>query len=123
MSDPRPAGDPTVPIRIHADREGRLLSVDWADGHRTEYDFERLRWLCPCAFCRGEAGQPGWLDTRPTLTPDQTRMVDIAMVGRYAVEPVWGDGHKQGFYTFGALREHCPCAECDARRWAGPTPA
>ena len=27
-----------------------------------------LRWLCPCAFCRGEAGLPGWLDSAPQLT-------------------------------------------------------
>ena len=24
-----------------------------------------LRWLCPCAYCRGEAGLPGWLDSAP----------------------------------------------------------
>ena len=41
----------------------------------------RLRWLCPCAYCRGEAGMPGWLDTNPTLTADQTRLVDVALVG------------------------------------------
>ncbi|HEX8938619.1 MAG TPA: DUF971 domain-containing protein [Candidatus Limnocylindrales bacterium] len=123
MSDPRPAGDPTVPLRIHADRDGGRVSVDWADGHHTEYDLVSLRWLCPCAFCRGEGGQPGWLDTRPTLSADQTRLVDVAMVGRYAIEPVWGDGHKQGFYSFETLREHCPCEACERRRWSTPAPA
>ncbi len=59
---------------------------------------------------------PGWLDSRPTLSPDQTTMTDIALVGQYAVAPTWGDGHQTGYYTFDALREHCPCPECTARR-------
>jgi DUF971 family protein len=112
----QPAQSPTVPLRIHADREARSLAIEWQDGHRTTYDFVALRWLCPCAFCRGEAGLPGWLDSRPTLTPEQTQMVDIQLVGQYAVAPSWADGHHTGYYTFAVLRDRCPCAECSARR-------
>jgi len=114
---------PTTPARIHADREAGTLSIEWRDGHRTVYDFTPLRWLCPCAFCRGEAGMPGWLDSRPTLTDQQTRMVDIHLVGNYAVAPEWGDGHHTGFYTFAVLRDRCPCADCTARRARGGEPA
>ena len=113
-----PGHDPHAPLRIHADREGRILQIEWADGHSTTYDFEQLRWLCPCAYCRGEAGLPGWLDSAPTLSTEQTRLVDIALVGQYAVAPTWGDGHHTGYYTFAALREHCPCPTCTARRAA-----
>jgi DUF971 family protein len=109
-------GSPTSPRTIHADREGRRLQIEWRDGHATTYDFVPLRWLCPCAFCRGEAGMPGWLDSRPTLTDEQTRMVDIHMIGNYAVAPEWGDGHHTGFYTFAMLRERCPCDDCRSRR-------
>jgi hypothetical protein len=59
---------------------------------------------------------PGWLDSRPTLTDEQTRMVDIHMIGNYAVAPEWGDGHHTGFYTFAMLRERCPCDDCRSRR-------
>jgi DUF971 family protein len=106
----------SVPTRIHADRTARTLEIDWQDGHSTVYDFTALRWLCPCAYCRGEAGMPGWLDTAPTLTGEQTRMVDIAMVGNYAVAPSWGDGHGTGYYTFALLRDHCPCPICEIER-------
>jgi len=116
-SPPSPA-ERTSPVRIHADREARTLEIAWRDGHRTVYDFVALRWLCPCAFCRGEAGMPGWLDTKPTLTPEQTRMVDIALVGQYAVAPEWGDGHHSGYYPFQLLRDHCPCPACTAERAA-----
>jgi DUF971 family protein len=109
-------GSPTAPLRIHAERAARTLAIDWADGHATVYDFTALRWLCPCAYCRGEAGLPGWLDSAPTLTDEQTRMTDIHLVGNYAVSPHWGDGHSTGFYTFALLRDRCPCPDCSARR-------
>ena len=112
----------TTPRAIHADREARTLAVEWADGHTTTYDLTALRWLCPCAYCRGEAGMPGWLDTAPTLTAEQTRVVDVQLVGNYALAPSWGDGHHTGYYTFSLLRHHCPCAACTARRGAAPQP-
>jgi DUF971 family protein len=106
----------TVPVSIHADRAAGRLDIEWADGHATTYDAVTLRWLCPCAFCRGEMGQPGWLDSKPRLTADQTRIVDVHLVGGYAIAPQWADGHHTGFYTFQLLRDRCPCAECTAAR-------
>lgn len=107
---------PTVPVRIHADRAAGTLEIGWQDGHETIYDTVSLRWLCPCAYCRGEAGMPGWLDSRPTLTPEQTRLVDVHLVGSYAIAPSWGDGHHTGYYTFQVLRDRCPCPQCTDRR-------
>jgi len=104
---------------MHADRAARTFSIDWADGHVTVYDFTALRLLCPCAYCRGEACMPGWLDSAPTLTAEQTRMTDIHLVGNYAVSPHWGDGHSTGFYSFTLLRDRCPCPACTARRESG----
>ncbi len=111
MQDPR-----ISPLRIDADRAAGTLSVGWADGHATTYDTVTLRWLCPCAYCRGEAGMPGWLDTNPTLTGEQTRLVDVALVGTYAIQVTWGDGHATGYHTYQLLREMCPCAECAKAR-------
>ncbi len=105
-----------VPVRVHADRGAQVLEIEWPDGHLTRYDFTSLRWLCPCAFCRGEAGTPGWLDSNPTLSEAQTQLTDLTLVGNYALQPTWADGHHTGFYTFARLREECPCAECSARR-------
>ena len=107
---------PTVPVRIHADRGAGTLEIDWQDGHRTRYDAVTLRWLCPCAYCRGEAGIPGWLDSGPTLSETQTTLTDIQLVGQYAIAPTWADGHQTGSYTFTRLREECPCAEDAARQ-------
>ena len=111
----------TTPVSIHADRAAGSLKIGWGDSHETVYDTVTLRWLCPCAYCRGEAGMPGWLDSGPTLTAEQTRLVDIALVGSYAIAPTWGDGHHTGYYTFTMLRDRCPCPDCSARRGAAST--
>jgi DUF971 family protein len=101
--------DAIKPQQIHADRPAHELRIDWADGHQSVFGFSSLRWLCPCAFCRGEAGQPGWLDSNPTLNDEQVTLSDISLVGHYAVQPVWADGHSSGFYSFEHLRRNCPC--------------
>jgi DUF971 family protein len=111
MQDPR-----ITPLRIDADRTAGSLRLAWADGHATAYDTVALRWLCPCAYCRGEAGMPGWLDSNPTLTAEQTRLVDVALVGSYAIQATWGDGHATGYHTFDLLRDMCPCGECTRAR-------
>ena len=108
------------PTAINADREAGLVTIDWADGHRTQYKSVALRWLCPCAFCRGEAGTPGWLDSMPTLTPEQTQLVAVRLVGQYALAPTWADGHDTGYYTFEALRADCPCPICSKALTGGP---
>jgi len=112
------SGDTNKPTNIHADRPARTLTIEWADGHASAYGLTELRWLCPCAFCRGEAGQPGWLDSDPTLSGDQLELADVSLTGNYALQPVWADGHSSGFYSFEHLRRNCPCAEDTARRQA-----
>ncbi len=120
MSTYAGGGEYLTPSRIHADRARGTLEIDWADGHRTVFDLVTLRWLCPCAYCRGEGGIPGWLDSGPTLTPAQTQLTDLKLVGQYAIAPTWADGHHTGFYTFERLRAECPCPEDRARRAAAP---
>ncbi len=116
-------GDAIKPRNIHADRPGHQLRIEWADGHDSTYGLTALRWLCPCAFCRGEAGQPGWLDANPELSGDQLELSDLSMVGHYAIQPVWADGHSSGFYSFAHLRRNCPCpADTAQREAAAPEP-
>ena len=105
-----------TPVNINVDRAAGRLAIDWIDGHHTEYAAEPLRLLCPCAFCRGEAGRPGWLDENPDLTADQTRIVGAGLVGGYALSLIWADGHDSGYYGFDSLRANCGCPACAASR-------
>lgn len=106
-SDPR-----NSPTALRILREQQRLEVDWADGHQTRYAAEALRWLCPCAYCRGEAGLPGWLDANPKLTSEQTTLIGGEMIGGYALCAFWADGHRTGYYSFTLLRDRCPCERC-----------
>lgn len=103
-----------VDVEVHVDR--REMRVTWSDGHQGVYRFETLRWRCPCAECAGEGGAPGKLAFTTALTPQQTEMVDLRVVGRYGFTPVWADGHATGIYTFRALRAMCECPACAGRR-------
>jgi DUF971 family protein len=93
-----------TPTDIELERAGRRLRFVWADGRRSDYGWDYLRWRCPCATCSGEGEFPGTLKDRTSLNPDETDMVDIELVGRYAVRPTWADGHDTGIFTFRNLR-------------------
>jgi len=93
-----------------------VIEILWSDGHHSTYDFDYLRWNCPCALCRGEGGTPGTVDVNTVFTPEQTTLVDMAPVGNYAMVLTWADGHSQGIYPFDSLRLICPCRECDVKR-------
>jgi len=93
------------PLAVEAEDATNTLYITWSDGHISQHAFEHLRWLCPCAECKGEWGQPGKLHTTRTLRPEQTRLEDVRPIGRYALQPVWGDGHNTGLYSFDYLQK------------------
>jgi DUF971 family protein len=100
-----------LPQRVKLDRDNRSVLIGWGDGHTSVYDWEYLRWRCPCAHCQGEGGRPGELETLTAFRPEQTVMEDLEMVGRYALAPIWQDGHRTGIYTWRNLRGMCPDCE------------
>ena len=92
------------------------MDVVWEDGHRSTYSGEQLRWACPCAECRGEAGAPGRLSRVKSLDPQELRLQDVSLIGQYALQIAFQSGHATGLYTFSLLRGLCPCEECVSRR-------
>jgi DUF971 family protein len=106
------------PLDVLADRARRLLTIQWADGHQSGYEFEYLRWNCPCAECAGEGGLPGKLSTMTALADDQIELDHIEAVGLFGVRPYWKDGHDTGIFGLRLLRAICPCDECAALRTA-----
>lgn len=108
---------PIKPLSITANREQRLLTVLWDDGHTSQYSFSLLRAGCPCAECRGGHEKMGGTPDPLVFTlelPDSaaTRLKTIVPVGSYAITPVWEDGHDYGIYHWSYLRALCPCGEC-----------
>jgi DUF971 family protein len=86
------------------------IRIVWADGHVSEYPNLELRYACSCALCVDEWS--GNRRVRREDLPDDIRPTGIQLVGNYAVQIPWSDGHATGIYTYDHLRAICPCATC-----------
>jgi len=86
---------------------GQELAIKWADGSESFVRLEKLRHCCPCAGCRGEVDIMGNLHKGPDqpLRPQAFQLLRVANVGSYAIQPIWGDGHASGIFTFELLRK------------------
>jgi DUF971 family protein len=85
---------------------GEELAIKWEDGTEAFIPLKRLRQHCPCAGCKGEMDIMGNLYKnldRP-LSSKAFELVRIESVGGYAIQPVWGDGHTSGIFSFDYLR-------------------
>ena len=84
---------------------GNELAIVWTDGVESYLSIERLRRACPCALCGGEPDVLGNI-SRPnvTYTSASFELVGWQIVGGYALQPRWADGHQTGLYSFQYLR-------------------
>lgn len=84
---------------------GSELAIKWPDGAESFIPLKTLRRRCPCADCQGETDIMGNLHKNPVqpLTEQAFYWVRFAMVGSYAIQPVWADGHATGIYSFDYL--------------------
>ena len=87
-----------TPILLTPLPEERILRVLWDDDAVCDYAFSFLRGWCPCAVCQGHGGERRFVEV------EDPQLVSIDMVGNYAVNPTWADGHETGIYTFDYLR-------------------
>ena len=85
---------------------GSELAVKWDDGGESFISLEKLRRGCPCAGCKGETDILGNVHKNPEakLTPAAFQLKRIVIVGGYAIQPVWADGHATGIYSFEHLK-------------------
>ena len=84
---------------------GDELAISWNDGAESFLPLEPLRRACPCASCGGEPDVLGYV-MRPHVhyAAESFELRSWALVGGYAVQPVWGDGHNTGIYSYQYLR-------------------
>ncbi len=96
------------------------LRITWPDGLLSLYTPALLRRICPCADCRGAHGGPpkAFVILSPQAVrnaPRQLQIERVEPVGNYAIAFTWGDGHREGIYTWRLLRASDPA------RAAAPT--
>ena len=84
--------------------------IDWNDGHFSSYPSWYLRENCQCAECVDEF--TGERKIGPGSIPATLERTDVGLVGNYALQFFWSDGHNTGLYTFDLLRTLCPCTQC-----------
>ncbi len=96
--------EPGPPDAIDVTDTG-ALRIAWSGGREVTVPAARLRDLCPCAGCVEEGTGRKLLD--PATIPADVRPLRIEMVGNYAVQIEWSDGHSTGIYSWRALREAC----------------
>jgi DUF971 family protein len=84
---------------------GPELAIAWNDETETYLSLEKLRRACPCASCCGEPDALGNI-VRPEVryVPSSFELRSWQLVGGYALQPAWADGHATGLYTFPYLR-------------------
>jgi DUF971 family protein len=85
---------------------GNELAIQWNDASESYFDLERLRRACPCAACGGEPDVLGNI-SRPSVsyTDESFQLANFNIIGGYALQLRWGDGHDTGLYSFQYLRK------------------
>jgi DUF971 family protein len=90
------------PVQIIEESDSEL-SIKWSDDSEASYKAADLRRACPCASCRDEWTGEKILDA--SNIPDDINFGHISIVGRYALNFHFSDGHDTGIYSFEYLRK------------------
>lgn len=102
--DPSPAVAET-PVDLKVKIAEQRLTIDWSDGRKSEFELALLRKHCPCATCRTEREEA---DANPLrilkFDPSGVRVTSAKLVGNYAIQFNWSDGHNTGIFDFRFLR-------------------
>jgi DUF971 family protein len=80
----------------------REISITWSNATENRYNAAQLRKSCPCAGCVNEwTGEKMLKDEQ---IADDLSFSQITIVGRYALNFHFSDGHETGIYSFAYLR-------------------
>ena len=105
----------TRPTHVRIDREQGFMEIEWADGTRGRCTLRELRMACPCALCVKQRETQQETGFPPLYPPQAFQLSHAELVGNYAINLIWADGHSQGIYQWEYLRSLCqPIPETEA---------
>jgi DUF971 family protein len=90
------------PVQI-VEESDREISIKWSNDTETRYTAPQLRRSCPCAGCINEWTGEKMLDDGSI--GDDVSIAHTSIVGRYALNFHFSDGHDTGIYSFKYLLE------------------
>ncbi len=79
------------------------VTIEWSDGRSFLYQAPQLRRVCPCAGCVNE--WTGERTLKAETIADDLSIKSTGIVGRYALNFIFSDGHDTGIFSFEYLRE------------------
>ena len=78
------------------------LSINWSNNSASVISLKYLRDECPCASCKGETIL--WRTYKPSSLPvfhaEMYKIENLQMVGGYAIQISWKDGHNTVIYSW-----------------------
>ena len=94
---------PTVrsvwPVEIRLKSQDKTLEIDFDDGSKFRYPAELLRVESPSAEVQGHGPGQEVLQSGKR----QVQINDVQMVGHYAIQPTFSDGHDTGIFSWSYL--------------------
>jgi DUF971 family protein len=86
--------------------EKEKLFIKWDEDSSSIITLKYLRDECPCASCKGETILfKTYRPPKPTMfSPEMYKIKNIEVVGKYAIQLTWKDGHNTGIYTWEYLK-------------------
>jgi len=90
------------PIQI-VEESDREVSIKWSDDTETGFSAATLRQSCPCATCVNE--WTGEKILKDESVPEDISFSTISIVGRYALNFHFSDGHDTGIFSFQYLHK------------------
>jgi DUF971 family protein len=93
-----------TPIKIEP-LSPTALFIEWNNQEKYSVPYVEIRFYCPCAGCVDENSGQRTIQ-RSSIIPD-IRPTNVQLVGRYAIQMTWSDGHNTGMYHYDRLFELC----------------
>ena len=98
------------PTHISVNNSRGVLVIQWDDSSECEYPFVTLRAACPCAECKKDLSSASLSDELeiPLQSVQASELKRLELIGNYALQLVWKDGHSFGIYPWDYIRKLCP---------------
>ncbi len=90
------------PVTIVEESDSRI-SISWSDNVESTYTAADLRRSCPCAACIDE--WTGEKMLKDDTVSEDLKFSQVSIVGRYALNFHFSDGHETGIFSFRFLRD------------------
>jgi DUF971 family protein len=92
----------SLPVLIEPSTPTEMF-IEWNTGEAFAVPYLEMRYHCPCAGCIDE--HTGHRTIQKDSISPTVRPTQVQLIGRYAIQVDWSDGHNTGMFHFDRLYE------------------